>query len=244
MVYGADRDTSSFHKLHEHDIKTLEMDVTRDDQVYGGVNYVIEQEGQVDLMVANAGYGGFSSIEEASPEAVRNMFEVNVFGVERSIRAVLPHMRSRKSGRIIVTASVVAHISLAGLGWYAATKHVVRAISNALRHEVKDSGIKVSVVEPGTVKTGFGKVAFDHLQQTRWISDYDQVMQGFDKWLGGMYKISSGPKKVVRAMEKAATARNPRAVYPASWDVRALKFLFYAFPRKWVDGIVIWLAKH
>lgn len=244
VVYGADRDTGSFHKLHEHGIKTLEMDVTRDDQVFGGVNYVIEQEGQIDLMVANAGYGGFSSIEEASSETVRNMFEVNVFGVERCIRAVLPQMRAQKSGRILITASVVAHVSLAGLGWYAATKHVVRSVANALRHEVKDLGIKVSIIEPGTVKTGFGKVAFDHLQQTRWISDYDQVMKGFDKWLGGMYKISSGPKKVVRAMEKAATARKPKAVYPASWDVRALKLVFYLFPRKAVDSLVIWLAKH
>lgn len=244
VVYGADRNVEALERLRYQDIKTLEMDVTRDDQVYGGVNYVIEQEGQLDLMVANAGYGGFSSIEEASSETVRNMFEVNVFGVERCIRASLPQMRAQRSGRIIITASVVAHVSLAGLGWYAATKHVVRSVANALRHEVKDLGIKVSVVEPGTVKTGFGDVAFAHMQATRWINDYDQVMKGFDKWLGGMYKISSGPKKVVRAMEKAVFSRNPRAVYPASWDVRALKLVFYAFPRKWVDGLVIWLAKH
>jgi len=179
-----------------------------------------------------------------SQEAVHQMFDVNVFGVDRTIRAALPQMRKQRSGRIIVTASVVAHVSLVGLGWYAATKHAVEAMANALRQEVKPLGIKVSVIEPGTVKTGFGKVAFDHLNEYRGIKDYEQVIRGFDKYLGGMYRMSPGPAKVLRAMEKAALSKHPRPIYPASWDVRALKIVFYLFPRSWVDALVLWLARH
>ena len=84
-------------------------------------------------MVANAGFGNFSSIEETTPEEVQKLFAVNVFGVEKCIRAVLPQMRKQGSGRILMTASVVAHVSLVGLGWYAATKHSVRAVANVHR---------------------------------------------------------------------------------------------------------------
>lgn len=242
-VYGADKDKSALKQLESFGVKTLVMDVTSDTQVQAGIKKIIKNESRIDLVVANAGYGGFAGIEDLSQEAIRQMFEVNVFGVDRTIRAALPQMRKQRSGRIIVTASVVAHVSLVGLGWYAATKHAVEAMANALRQEVKPLGIKVSVIEPGTVKTGFGKVAFNHLNEYRGIKDYEQVITGFDKYLGGMYRMSPGPKKVIRAMEKAALSKRPRPIYPASWDVRALKIVFYAFPRSWVDGFVLWLAK-
>ncbi len=244
VVYGADKNKTALKTLESLGIKTLVMDVTSDTQVKNGINKVIKTENRIDLVVANAGYGGFAGIEDLSHEAVRQMFEVNVFGVDRTIRAALPQMRKQRSGRIIITASVVAHVSLVGLGWYAATKHAVEAMANALRQEVKPLGIKVSVIEPGTVKTGFGKVAFDHLNEYRGIKDYEQVIRGFDKYLGGMYRMSPGPAKVLRAMEKAALSKHPRPIYPASWDVRALKFVFYALPRSWVDAFVLWLARH
>ncbi|MEY4639972.1 MAG: hypothetical protein RLY13_970 [Actinomycetota bacterium] len=244
VVYGADKNQAGFSVLESLGIKPLLMDVTSDKQVAEGFAAVIKAEGQLDLVAANAGYGGFAGIEDMSQAAVRQMFEVNVFGVERTIRAALPQMRAQRSGRILVTASVVAHVSLVGLGWYAATKHAVEAMANALRQEVKPLGIRVSVIEPGTVKTGFGKVAFDHLEANRGIDDYEQVINGFDKYLGGMYRMSPGPAKVLRAMEKAALSKRPRPIYPASWDVRALKLAFYLFPRSWVDALVLWLAKH
>lgn len=244
VVYGADKNQDALASLQAEGINPLLMDVTNDEQVSAGVESVIKKEGRVDLLAANAGYGGFAGIEDMSQAAVRQMFEVNFFGVERCIRAVLPQMRKQRSGRILITASVVAHVSLAGLGWYAATKHAVEAVANALRQEVKALGIKVSVIEPGTVKTGFGKVAFDHLEANRGIADYAPVINGFNKYLGGMYRMSGGPKKVLRAMEKAALSKRPRPIYPASWDVRALKILFYVFPRSWVDALVLFLARH
>lgn len=244
IVYSTDKDESALEPPKSLGAKTIRMDVTSDQDVASAVNQVISAEGRIDLMVANAGFGNFASIEETTPEKVRALFEVNVFGVERCIRAVLPQMRKQRSGRILMTASVVAHVSLVGLGWYAATKHSVRAVANALRQEVRSLGIKVSVIEPGTVRTNFDSVAFGHLRDSRSISDYDQVMNGFNKYLGGMYRNSPGPKQVVKTMVKAATAKNPKPIYPASWDVRALKFVFYIFGRRIVDSVVLWLARH
>jgi hypothetical protein len=68
-------------------------------------------------------------------------------------------------------------------------------------------------------------------------------MRGLNKWLGGLYRISPGPNNTVYKMYQAATAENPKAHYPVSWDVRVLKFVFYAVPRRWLDGFVLWLAK-
>jgi NADP-dependent 3-hydroxy acid dehydrogenase YdfG len=244
IVYATDRDSVALEKAKEFGATARRMDVTNRADVDAVVKEAIADHGRIDLMVANAGYGNFSSVEETTPEEVRRIFEVNVFGVENSIRAVLPQMRKQRSGRIIMTTSVVGHVSLAGLGWYAATKHAVKAVANALRQETRWLGIRVSTVEPGTSKTGFGAVAFGLLESGRAVGDYDRVMAGLNKWLGGLYRISPGPNKTIKTMARAATARWPRAHYPVSWDVRALKLVFYVMPRSWLDGFVLWLAKH
>jgi NADP-dependent 3-hydroxy acid dehydrogenase YdfG len=243
VVYATDLRLEPLERLENFGAKVAQLDVTSDAQVQKVVADILAAEGRIDVLIANAGYGNFGSIEETSPEAVRNMFEVNFFGVERCVRAVLPAMREQHSGRILITTSIVAHVSLVGLGWYAATKHAARAMANALRQEVRWLGIKVSLIEPGTTKTGFGAVAFGALDSANSIAEYRPVMQGFEKWLGWLYRNSPGPKYTVRAMLRASTAKRPKAVYPSSIDVRALKLVFYGLHRSVVDGFVLWLAK-
>lgn len=244
VVYATDRDSVAVEKTQGFGAIPRRLDVTRQEDIEAVVREVVADHGRIDLLVANAGFGNFSSIEETSTEEVKKLFDVNVFGVEKCIRAVLPQMRKQRSGRILVTTSVVAHVSLVGLGWYAATKHAIKALANALRQETAWLGIKVSTIEPGTSKTGFGAVAFGLLESGREFNDYDRVMAGLNKWLGGLYRISPGPNKVVSKMVRAATASRPKAHYPASWDVRVLKLLFYILPKRFIDWFVLWLAKH
>ena len=244
IVYAADKDKTAAKATEEFGAVPLVIDVTKEADVAKGVARVIKEQGQIDLLVANAGFGNFSSVEETTSDQVRNIFDVNLFGVERCIRAVLPQMREQRSGRILITTSVVAHVSLIGLGWYAATKHALKAVANALRQEVAGLGIKVSTIEPGTSKTGFGSVAFGLMEDGRSVSEYDDVMRGVDKWLGGIYRISPGPDKVVKKMVRAATSSRPRPHYPASWDVRALKLVFYLLPKSFLDKFILWLARH
>ena len=243
VVYATDRDSVAVEKTKDFGAIPRRLDVTSQEDITAVVKEAIADQGKIDLLVANAGFGNFSSIEETSSEGVQRLFDVNVFGVEKCIRAVLPQMRKQRSGRILITTSVVAHVSLVGLGWYAATKHAIKALANALRQETAWLGIKVSTIEPGTSKTGFGSVAFGLLESGREFSDYDKVMAGLNKWLGGLYRISPGPKRVIAKMLKAATAKRPRAHYPASWDVRLLKGVFYLLPKRFIDWFVLWLAK-
>ena len=243
VVFATDRDSAAVEATKSFGAIPRRADVTIPSDLSAVVQEAIADYGSVDLMVANAGYGNFSSVEETTAEEVRRIFEVNFFGVENSIRSVLPQMRKQRSGRIIITTSVVAHVTLVGLGWYSATKQALKAVANALRQETKWLGIDVCTVEPGTSKTGFGSVAFELLDSGRAVGDYDRVMTGLNKWLGGLYRISPGPDKVVKKMLRAATSPRPRAHYPASWDVRAFKIAFYLLPKSWLDGVVLWLAK-
>ena len=243
LVIATDIDGKRLKELRPVGIQTEALDVTDQSAIDRVFSKLAKKHGRLDVLVANAGFGNFGSIEETGVEAVRRMFEVNLFGVERCIRAALPLMREQRSGRILVTTSIVSHVSLAGLGWYAATKHAARAMANALRNEVRWLGIRVSLIEPGTSKTGFDSVAFRALAGTRAIADYGDVMTGFERRLRLLYRLSPGTKKTVRAMVHAATARRPRAVYPASWDVRALKLVFYGLPRTWSDALILALAK-
>ncbi|CAB4549130.1 unannotated protein [freshwater metagenome] len=243
VVYAADKNAKAAKATAEFGAVPLTMDVTSDSSVSTGVKKIIRDHKRIDLLVANAGFGNFSSVEETSSEKIREIFEVNVFGVERCIKAVLPQMRKQKSGRIVMTTSVVAHVSLVGLGWYSATKHAIKAVANALRQEVRHLGISVVTVEPGTSKTGFGPVAFGLLEEGRAISEYDGVMRGLNKWLGGLYRVSPGPKKAINTLFRASTAGIVRSHYPVSWDVRLLKGIFYVVPRSMLDGFVLWLAK-
>ena len=115
VVYAGDKNPETLKQFKGSTIKPLPLDVTDAKAVQAAVDKVIKAEGSMDLMVANAGYGNFSSVEETTPEQVRAIFEVNFFGVENCVRAVLPQMRKQRSGRILMTTSVVAHVSLVGL---------------------------------------------------------------------------------------------------------------------------------
>ena len=127
----------------------VRMDVADPESVRAGVEAVIAQFGRIDVLVNNAGYGLLGSIEEASPEEVEGVFRTNVFGLLNVTRAVLPHMRSRRSGRLIHFSSIGGYESFVGWGIYCATKFAVEAISEALSAELAPLGIYSTVVEPG-----------------------------------------------------------------------------------------------
>jgi NAD(P)-dependent dehydrogenase (short-subunit alcohol dehydrogenase family) len=98
--------------------KLLEMDVTKNDTVVSAVERLIERQGQFDVLLANAAYWICETVESIPMEDIQYQYDVNVFGVARTLKPVLPHMRMHSSGRIIITASIVSHVSAACTGWY------------------------------------------------------------------------------------------------------------------------------
>lgn len=131
------------------------LDVTDGDNVTSVVQEVLKRFSRIDILLNNSGYGLFVSTEEIAMEEVEGMMDVNYFGLVRMTRAVLPSMRERNSGHIINIASIASFMAGKKHGVYAATKHAVMGFSDALRYELKGSGITLSTINPGPVETPF-----------------------------------------------------------------------------------------
>lgn len=128
-------------------------DVTDPGAVHSAVQSAFKAFGQIDVLVNNAGYTLLAGIEEATEEQIRDQFETNTFGLFRVTREVLPGMRARRSGRIIMISSVAGVSAGPGLGYYAASKHAVEGFSESLAKEVAEYGVLVTLVEPGLFRT-------------------------------------------------------------------------------------------
>lgn len=133
----------------------LPLDVTDPDSIQSAVQSALAQAGGIDVVVNNAGYGLVGALEEVDEELMKAAFDANVYGAYRVVRAVLPHMRARRSGHILNVSSMMGVIGAPGFCFYSATKFAVEGMTEALAGEVKNFGIKVTIVEPGPFRTDF-----------------------------------------------------------------------------------------
>jgi NAD(P)-dependent dehydrogenase (short-subunit alcohol dehydrogenase family) len=224
----------------------LGLDVTQADSVNEAVARTVKRFGRVDVLVNNAGYALRGALEEVPVEDVQQMFDVNVFGVLRMVRAVAPHMRAQRSGRIINISSIAGKLSTPANGSYSASKFALEALSDALRLELAPFGIQVIVVEPGAIKTHFDETAQTHavtiLANAR--SPYQPLYQLSDQFAASMRQGEPGPEIVSEVIQQAIEAVKPKARYHAGislsgelimhlgdsvWDL-ALRRLFLVHP--------------
>lgn len=133
----------------------LALDLTIADDVDAAVRQTTDRFGGLDVVVNNAGYGYLAAVEETTDVAVRQMFDVQIFGLWNVLRAVLPIFRSRRSGHIINVSSVLGLTAMPGWGLYCAGKFALEGLSESLAAEVSEFGGKVTIVEPGYFRTGF-----------------------------------------------------------------------------------------
>ena len=162
-VFGTARNPDTVVPLQG--VELLPLDVRDDGSVQAGVETALSRGGRIDVLVNNAGYAVVGAIEETSPSEAQALFDTNVFGVLRMVRAVLPAMRRQGSGTIVNTSSVLGFLPAPFMGLYASTKHALEGLSESLDHEVRGFGIRVVLVEPGFTKTQFGANAI-HARQT------------------------------------------------------------------------------
>ena len=148
----------------------LPLDVTDPQAIKGAVKIAEEKFGGIDKLVNNAGIGYFGSFEESDLAEVRKMFEINVWGLTRMTRAVLPGFRKRRSGTIINFSSIGGLVAFPAVSFYNATKFAVEALSESLAQEVAPLGIKVLLVEPGPFRTDWAGRSANEATET--IADY------------------------------------------------------------------------
>ena len=151
----------------------LSLDVTDPDQVRSAIARGTEAFGGIDVLVNNAGYGYRAAVEEGDDGDVRTLFDTHFFGTVDAIKAVLPQMRSRRSGTIVNLSSIGARITPAGSGYYAAVKSAVEGLTGSLRKELEPLGITAMVVEPGGFRTDFSGRSLQ--QSPEAIDDYAET---------------------------------------------------------------------
>ncbi len=135
--------------------RMLQMDVNEEESVQRGVDFILEEAGQLDAVVNNAGFGIAGAVEDTSIDEAKELFETNFFGVMRVCRAVLPAMRERRSGLIVNISSLAGLIGLPYQGLYSATKFAIEGLTEALRIEVQPFDVQVVLIEPGDIRTSF-----------------------------------------------------------------------------------------
>jgi NAD(P)-dependent dehydrogenase (short-subunit alcohol dehydrogenase family) len=187
-------------------------DVTDDMAVGAAVREVLAKAGRIDLLVNNAGVGLTGAAEESSLEQAKSIFDVNVFGVIRMTKAVLPLMRRQGTGRIVNISSVLGLIPSPFSALYASSKHAIEGYSESLDHEVRTSGIRVVLVEPAYTRTGFDSNALVADQQHE---HYGAARAHAEAMLRAVMTTADPPDVVAEAVVTAATAATPRLRYTA-----------------------------
>ncbi len=149
------RNAQAAAALRASGVEIVEIDVTNDASVAVGVAAATERLEQIDVLINNAGVGAHGLQENFSAEDFRHLFEINLFGVQRMIRAVLPEMRERGTGLILNVSSLLGRVALPFYGPYNATKWALEALSENYRAELSRFGVDVALIEPGGFPTGF-----------------------------------------------------------------------------------------
>ena len=239
-VYAAARRVELMASLEDKGIVPVRMDVTDEQSMQDGVKTVLDKEGRIDVLVNNAGYGYFGSVENVTMEEARRQQEVNVFGLARLCQLVLPTMRRQGSGRIVNTSSIAGKIVLPFGGWYNVSKFSVEALSDALRIEVKPFGIDVVLIEPGGIKTDWGIIAARHLKESSAGTPYETDGGRFADVMhyGYSSNLLSSPHVITRAILRAVDRRRPKARYRTGRGSHLLVFLHSVLPTRWWDALM------
>ena len=203
-------------------VEYVACDVTGDEAVQTAVGQVLAKAGRVDLLVNNAGVGLIAGAEESSLEQAKSLFDVNLFGVFRMTKAVLPTMRRQGSGRIVNISSVMGLIPAPFMALYAASKHALEGYSESLDHEIRATGVRVVLVEPAYTRTSFEGNVYQADQQ---LDVYQAARTNAEGVLRDEMKTADTPELVANAVVKAATEANPNRRYAAGRMARQVSLL-------------------
>lgn len=236
IVYGGDIQVEKNKYLDSLGGHSLVLDVTNVEQIKAGVDKVIKEQGKIDVLYNNAGFGIMGAAEEVSMEDAHRLMEVNVFGYVRMIQAVLPYMRQQKSGRIVNTTSMGGKIYFPLASWYIASKHALEGWLDCLRIEVKEFGIDVVIIEPGFINTNFYNVSGEYGKKYSQNSAYGHLFGPISK--APLPKMSE-PIVIAKVVEKAITKKHPKTRYVKGKNGKLLIGMRNTFGDRFYDKAVM-----
>jgi short-subunit dehydrogenase len=227
-VYGAARRIDQMQDIRAQGAKVVALDLTDEDSMQSAVAKLLDAEGRIDVLINNAGYGSYGAIEDVSIAEARRQFEVNLFGLVRLSKLVLPTMRAAHSGMIVNISSMGGRIWMPIGGWYHASKHALEVVSDALRVETRPFGIHIVVVQPGAIKSEWGGIAVNHLIASSTGSAYKAQVDAMARAMRN--PSGASPEAVAAAVYRAVNSKKPRRRYAVPIDAKALIFLHWLLP--------------
>ncbi|RFU49122.1 SDR family NAD(P)-dependent oxidoreductase [Paraburkholderia sp. DHOC27] len=222
-VYGAARRVERMKEIVMAGGLTLALDVTDDQSMVDAVARIINEQGRIDVLINNAGYGQFGALEEVPIAEGRRQIETNLMGVARLTQLCLPHMREQGGGRIINISSIGGKLATPLGSWYHASKYALEGLSDSLRNEVRAFGISVVVIEPGGVESEWSQIATGEAMRYSAHGAYAGLVRSFSKMQG---RLKLPPPKVISDLVvKALRAKHPKARYHGGHLAGPLLFL-------------------
>jgi NAD(P)-dependent dehydrogenase (short-subunit alcohol dehydrogenase family) len=239
-TYAVARRVDRMADLAAAGVTTFAMDVTDDASMVAGIERIVAEQGRIDVLVNNAGYGSYGAVEDVPIDEARRQFEVNVFGLARLTQLVTPHMRAQGSGRIVNISSIGAKFYEPLGAWYHATKFAVEGFSDSLRVELAPYGIEVVMVEPGPILTEWNTISRESLVETSRGGAYEERAEAVRRRMekADAPGTASGPDVVARKIVKAATVAHPRPRYPVGKGAGTIMGARRLLPDRTFDRII------
>ncbi|HEY0163408.1 MAG TPA: oxidoreductase [Edaphobacter sp.] len=243
-VFAGARRQDRMRGLEQQGAILLALDLTDDASIARAAEQIKATQGRIDVLVNNAGYGSYGSVEDVPMEEARRQFEVNVFGLARLTQLLTPMMREQRSGKIVNVTSIGGKFGEPLGGWYHATKFAVEGLSDCMRMELARFGIDVIVVEPGAIKTEWGSIAIESALKYSGSSAYAELAREkaalFSGADGG---FASEPSVVAEGILKTIKARKPKTRYAIGGGAGVFMFLVRVLPDRGIDRLMDFIAK-
>lgn len=223
--------------IKSDNLKLYALDVTDINSIKKAIDLTMQDFGNIDVVVNNAGYGAVGIFEKASPEDIQKQFDTNVFGVMNVIREILPHFREKRSGTIINITSMGGIITFPLYSLYHGTKWALEGFAESLQYELRQFNIRVKNVEPGAIKTDFYSRSLNVFKNPS-ITEYDHFEKVVFNNTQQAEKKAPGPLVVAKTVFRAANSTSYRLRYPVGGQGPMLVFIRRTIPLSLFRGLV------
>lgn len=242
-VFATARTKQDLEMLNDHGLEALQLDYTKTNTIDTCVTYTLwHTNGELDALFNNGAYGQMGAVEDLSTNVLRAQFEANFFGWHELTRRIIPAMRQQGKGRIVQCSSVLGMISPPYRGAYNASKYALEALTDAMRHELYGTGIHVSLIEPGPIKTRFAEKAIQslydniNLQESHHKEIYEQRIAKYAKNNRSFFKLK--PQAVLKKLIHALESKKPKTRYYVTAHTYTAAFMKRFLPNSVSDVLI------
>ncbi len=240
IVYGAARRLEKMQKeLEPLGINVIKLDLSNEKSILSCIKTIIEKEGQIDILINNASYLNFGTIEETPLDIGKKHYEVNIFGLAYITQLVIPYMRDNKYGKIVNISSTGGKSAGPFGGWYQSSKFALEGMSDVMRIELKQFGIDVIVIEPGAIKTSMVSEIADSLLRNSGNGLYKKSANKFADAIQNMIKDATPPDEIAKTITNAIQTKYPKTRYVKGKRAKTFLIAKRFLPDKFFDKMII-----